>query len=172
VRAWWARAPWWAHALLSGTLFGGFMAVYTRFEQDAGWAAALVGGLLGGVFFGVVMGLWAARYQRGLREAAGEEQYTQLARLPLFRRKQALADRPDLREATARALLHQKEQALRQRRWAVPGGVLLVALELWAAMTRSAWYWLAVGMFTAALVGQFVLPGVIDRKVRSLRESL
>jgi hypothetical protein len=170
VRAWLARAPWWGHALISGTLFAAFMALYSRFGQDRNWTASLVGGLLGGVIFGVVMGLWAARYRGGLREAAGEEEYGELARLPLFRRKRALAVRPDLREATARALLHQRTQLLRQRRWAVPATLFFIALELWAALTRSPWFWSAVALFVAALANYFVMPGVIDRKVRSLRE--
>jgi hypothetical protein len=158
------------HALISGTLFGGFMALYSRFVQDEGWGASLVGGLIGGLVFGGVMGPWAARYRRGLREAAGEQEYAQLARLPLLRRKEALADRPDLREATARALLHQRRQLLRQRRWALPAFVLFIALELWAALTLSPWFWFAVVLFAGALVSQLVMPRVLDRKVGRLRE--
>jgi hypothetical protein len=169
MRAWLSKASWWQAGLVHVALFGLFMTLYAGFIQDSSWMAAISGGLLGGLVFGLTMGALTARTTRRARAAMGDEEYAELAALPLFRRKQALAGRPDLREAAARGLLHQRDQLRQQRRWAVPVGVLLLALELWAALTRSPWFWFAVALFAAALMSQFVMPAVIDRKVRRLR---
>ena len=170
VRRWIAQAPWWFHASLSGGLFWALMALYLRIGRDRDWAEAVVTSSPGGIFFGVVMGTVAVRQQRELRRAAGDAEYEQLAGLPLFGRRSALAARPDLREATARAQLHMKDRVIRQRRWAVPFFVVMAAVGVWLALTRSPWHWLSVVVLSGFLLGHLLLPAWIDRKGARLRD--
>ncbi len=169
MRAWLLTAPWWALALVHGTFFGTVMGLWTRLGQGAPWGVAIPAGLLGGIFFGVFMGVFTARQNRRVREAAGGDGLEALSRLPVFGRKKALAERPELREASRQVVLHQRDTILRQRRWAVPLFGLLLALEVWLALTGSAWFWLAVALVGTLLVGHLVMPRRLERRAEELR---
>ena len=71
VRAESSEFPPWIAAVMGGVLFGLGMGAFTRLDGSS-WAAAGVGALVTGVPFGLAMGWWSARWQRGMKDAEGD----------------------------------------------------------------------------------------------------
>ena len=170
MRAWLIRASWWQRALLLGSYFGLVMALNARYLQGESWSHAAVGGLLSGIFFGAVMGPITARLSKRYRAEAGDENLDRLAGLGWFGWRRKVADDPDLRAAARRVTLLQRDQLLRQRPWAIPFFVLVLALDVWLSVTQSRWWWLAGVFFAAMLVAHLLMPRRLERRAEELHE--
>lgn len=170
MRAWLLKAPWWALALVMGTYFGTFMALWTRFFQGAPWPVALGAGVLGGLFFGLVMGPFLARRNRRLREALGEAGVARRAQVVRAAWRGPMPEDPELREAARRVALDQREQTLGERRWAVPVLVLFAIGEAAAAVWLTPWFWLAVALFVGAAASAMIMPNRLARRAELLQD--
>jgi hypothetical protein len=170
VRAWLIRAPWWVLSLVTGGFFGLLQVLDHRVRQGESWGEALVVGLLGGLFFGALMGPILARVNRRYREAAGEHNVDRLSRLGWRGWRAKVSDDPELREAARRVTLLQRDQLLRQRRWAIPVFVVVIAMDVWLAFASSPWWLLAAVVPAAILVGNLVMPGRLERRAEELRD--
>ncbi|WP_458165307.1 hypothetical protein [Kribbella sp. WER1] len=65
-----AEVPGWIPGVLGGVLFGVAMGVFTKHDGSS-WTAAGGGAIVTGFPFGLVMGWWSARWQRGMKDAEG-----------------------------------------------------------------------------------------------------
>ncbi|WP_427889350.1 hypothetical protein ACQHIV_38965 [Kribbella sp. GL6] len=57
--------------MLGGVLFGVVMGAFTK-DDGSSWTAACVGAIVTGVPFGLAIGWWSARWQRGMKDAEGD----------------------------------------------------------------------------------------------------
>ncbi|MFW3172663.1 hypothetical protein [Geodermatophilus sp. CPCC 206100] len=170
MRAWLEKAPWWVLSLVTGVFFAVWMSLAGRLLQGQSWAGAVVGGVVGGVLFGLLMGPLLARQRRRVHEAVGTDRTDLLRRAGRVAVRGSLPEDPELREAARRLALVQRSLLLRQRRWALPFFVLLLALALTFALTRTpAWpWWLAVVFFGGLLSVQVLLPRRLARRAAQL----
>ena len=170
MRAWLLRAPWWAYSLFLGVFYGLGMMIVRIVRGDASWPGSLVHALVIGAFFGLIMGPFMARMNRRLLDTAGEEHADRLSRTGWGRRPERLGDDPELRAAARRVAMLQRDQLLRQRRWAVPFFVLLLGLDLWLAVVSSPWFLLAGLVMAAFLVGHLLMPRRLERRAELLQD--
>jgi hypothetical protein len=157
-------------ALVSGGLFGVLTTLSNHFLQDMSWGGAIVGGLLGGVVFGALMGPITARMNRRYRDAAGDGNVDRLSRIGWRGWRATVGDDPELREAARRVALLQRDQLLRQRWWAVPFFLLMIALDVWLAVRQSPWWLLAGLLFAGMLVGHLLMPRRLERRAEELSD--
>lgn len=158
-------------ALGSGVFFGAFMGLFGYLDDRQPWIALVVG-LLSGAAFGTLMGLWVARQRRRAVAALGSSRPT--APPDELRRavKNPAAVEPAVRAEALRITEFQLAEFRRTRlRNVLIFGVALV-LEVFAAITGSPWFWLAVGLFAGALVLTSVAGARLQRTVHRLRASV
>lgn len=170
MRAWLIRAPWWVLALVAGLFYGVGMTVVHVARGEGSWPGTLVYGLIFGTGFGLVMGPILARINRRFRETAGEKYIDRLSGIGWRGWQKKLGNDPELRAAARRITLLQRDQLLRQRRWAIPFFVLMIGVVVWLAVVQSPWHWLSVVLFTAFLVGHLLMPRRLERRAEELRD--
>lgn len=170
VRAWLLRASWWQLGLVHGGLFGTFMVLYTRYWQDSPWVVAVPAGTLGGLVFGVLMGRVSARMNKRAREAADTDDPALMRRAAVAASRGPVPQDPETRERARGLALLQREQLLRQRPWAIPFFLLMIASDVWFALTRSPWWLIAGVIFAAMLVMHLVMPRRLERRAELLAD--
>lgn len=101
--------PTWILALLAGVLFGVGMGIFTKLDGSSWWSAG-VGAVVTGVPFGLVMGRWAAKWQRDVRQAQGDLPADEVALAHRAAAGGPVPDDPQVRSAALRLATHQVAQ--------------------------------------------------------------
>lgn len=173
MRNWLLTAPWWAHALLLGSVYGLGNVLTGRFLGGESWTEAVVSGAVVGALFGAVTGPLSARMNRRFREAAGDVPRDQLQRIARLARRGPVPEDPQLRRAAHRVALQQRDQLLRQRRWALPLLGLVMAFLLWLALRDGAgdpFPWLAVVFLLALIAAHLLVARRLARRAELLAD--
>lgn len=168
---WLLSAPRWVLVAVSGLPFGLVMALFGRIGQHEPWGVALSGGAIGGVLYGLLMGLLQHRWNAATRAAAGDvspEGWRQLSRAV---RGRAVPAEPAIRAAAVSMLELHRKRIERQRPWGLPFLLLVTALAVWFALSRTPWWWGAAALFTAVIVMNLVVPPRLRRRVERLRAA-
>jgi hypothetical protein len=148
------------------------MGVQAWLRGDESWAEAVVSGVLGGVVFGAVMGPLLARMNRRFREAAGDVPRDQLQRIARLARRGPVPEDPQLRRAAHRVALQQRDQLLRQRRWALPLLGLVTAFLLWLALRGGGdpFPWLVVVFLIVLIAAHLLMARRLARRAELLAD--
>lgn len=162
-------APRWVVGLVSGVPFGLVMGVGNGLRHGS-WRDGLIEGVIAGAFYGVFMGLFMHRQLRRYREAMGGVPRSEVRRAAREARRGRVPEDPEARHAAYRVLTVQLEQLRRQRRWAVPFFVLVIALSVFLALTRSPEGWLAAALCTVLLAFHLAMPRLMHRRLELLRD--
>ena len=170
MNAWLLKAPWWALSLVLGLLvgllrFGGAMVL-----RDKDVPEAAISAVIGGVVFGLVMGPVMARRNRRTREALGTDDPDVIRRAARAARRGPVPADPTLREGARRMAELQREQLVRQRRWAVPFSVLVIAAAVYLAIAVSPAGWVLAAVFAVLLAMLLALPRRLERRAELLAD--
>ena len=163
-----ALLPWWAHALVSGTMFGTAMTVWSGL-QTGHWISALILGPLAGAVFGVVMGRWAARYNRSLLQGT---EHVPLAsvRQALRQARHGTVPAHDQARAAALTMASRQLSMLDQtHRRNVIVFASAIALDIFLVVTQSLWWLLSAAIFASFAIAAWWARRALRRQIGVLR---
>jgi hypothetical protein len=168
VNDWLAHASRWQLALITGIPFGVVMGVYAGVQSER-WPVAVIGGALGGVIVGPVMGAFAYRQNRSVRETIGGAAVESRRRIVRAAWRGPVPDDPEDRAAAARLADHQRAQMRRTRTLSVGVFAVFLVLESYLAIARSPWFWLAAAFMAGMLALSLLTPRRLERRAERLR---
>ncbi|MFG1817071.1 hypothetical protein ACGFIF_25165 [Kribbella sp. NPDC049174] len=158
--------PWWVAAVMGGVLFGLVMGAFTKLDGSS-WTAAGVGALVTGIPFGLAMGWWSARWQRGMKDAEGDLPPDKVRMA--HRAAMGGAVPEDVRSAALRvASRYLADYTGRTRRLSVILMVFLLIGSVAGAVSESPWALLGSLVPGVFLYTQWDWPRRLRRRIRSL----
>lgn len=153
------NAPWWVYSLICGVPFG----VGTGFVGSGfDWGGALISGTLFGAIVGSFIA-WQARRERAVLGAAVSTE--QLRRARRASQRGPVPTDPETRQQAYQLAVRTLERITRGRVFAL----LACAMVGFAAITTSAWYWLAVALCAGMFGYSFWWPRRLSRRIEDLR---
>jgi hypothetical protein len=161
----------WIPAVMAGVLFGVMMGAFTK-HDGSNWTAAGIGALVTGVPFGLTMGWWSARWQRGMKDAEGDipDEKVRLAHRAAL--GGPVPEDEQVRSAALRIASRYLADYTGRTRWLfiiVP--VLILIGSVVGAVSESPRGLLAALVSAAILYTRWYWPRRLRRRIASLSEA-
>jgi hypothetical protein len=169
-------APWWVLALIQGTFFGVFMALFAQPHDPEAFGGGAVGliftALVAGLPFGLLMGPAMVRINRRATTAAGLNDPGELAIVSRATTRGPVPTDPRLRAAARNLASHRLDELRRMRNFYLAVFGLGTLGYVMAAILWSRWWALAAVMFAGLLAYGLILPGQLERRIDLLTEPV
>lgn len=157
--------------MLGGVLFGVVMGAFTKHDGSS-WTAAGVGAVVTGVPFGLVMGWWSARWQRGMKDAEGDipDEKVRLAHRAAM--TGPVPEDDEIRSAALRIASRYLTDYTGRTRWLfiiVPALVLIGSVV--GAVSESPWALLGALVPATLLYTRWYWPRRLRRRITLLGDA-
>jgi hypothetical protein len=160
--------PWWVAAVMGGVLFGLVMGAFTKLDGSS-WTAVGVGALVTGIPFGLAMGWWTARWQRGMEDAEGDLPPDKVRLAHRAAMGGAVPDDEEVRSTALRiASRYLADYTGRTRRLSVILMVFLLIGSVAGAVSETPWALLGALVPAVVLYTQWYWPRRLRSRIRSL----
>jgi hypothetical protein len=157
--------------VLGGVLFGALMGAFTK-QDGSSWTAAGVGAIVTGVPFGLVMGWWSTKWQRGMKDAEGDlpDEKVRLAHRAAM--GGPVPEDDETRSAALRIASRYLADYTGRTRWPfiiVPALILIGSVA--GAVSESPWGLFAAIVPAAILYTRWYWPRRLRRRIALLSEA-